>query len=174
MECGEIILPQYPDVVEQWANDVQNTIDHCEEEVGATIDKAKTDIQTTIDQCTDTVDAAVSKAKDDVQATIDILLNARDAGELNGATFTPSVTDDGDLSWTNDRNFANPQPVNIHGATFTPSISEDGTLRWTNDKGLPNPESVNIRGAAGINAVVVSDTEPATGPVLWFDTSKVE
>ena len=130
MECGEVILPQYPDIVEQWANDVQ--------------------------------------------AIKDILLNARDAGEFNGATFIPSVTEDGDLSWTNNLNFENPKPVNIHGATFTPSIDAEGNISWTNDKGLPNPPTVNIRGAAGINAVVVSDTEPATGPVLWFDTSNVE
>jgi hypothetical protein len=33
----------------------------------------------------------------------------------NGATFTPDVSDDGILSWTNDQNLANPAPVDIRG-----------------------------------------------------------
>jgi hypothetical protein len=36
------------------------------------------------------------------------------AGE-NGATFTPHVDTEGNLSWTNDKNLANPQTVNIKG-----------------------------------------------------------
>lgn len=34
----------------------------------------------------------------------------------NGATFTPSVSSDGVISWTNDRELPNPPPVNIKGA----------------------------------------------------------
>ena len=33
----------------------------------------------------------------------------------NGATFTPSISEDGTLSWTNDKNLPNPAPVNIKG-----------------------------------------------------------
>ena len=33
----------------------------------------------------------------------------------NGATFIPSVSSDGVISWTNDRDLPNPQPVNIKG-----------------------------------------------------------
>ena len=33
----------------------------------------------------------------------------------NGATFTPSVDDSGNLSWTNDKGLPNPDPVNIKG-----------------------------------------------------------
>lgn len=40
------------------------------------------------------------------------------AGE-NGATFTPSVSADGVLSWTNDKNLTNPESVNIKGADGT-------------------------------------------------------
>ena len=36
------------------------------------------------------------------------------AGE-NGATFTPSVSEEGVLSWTNDKDLPNPAPVNIKG-----------------------------------------------------------
>ena len=37
-----------------------------------------------------------------------------EAGE-DGATFTPSVSSDGTLSWTNDKGLPNPAPVNIKG-----------------------------------------------------------
>lgn len=33
----------------------------------------------------------------------------------DGATFIPSVTEDGILSWTNDKDLPNPEPVNIKG-----------------------------------------------------------
>lgn len=33
----------------------------------------------------------------------------------DGATFVPSVSDDGIISWQNDKNFPNPDPVNIMG-----------------------------------------------------------
>ena len=35
---------------------------------------------------------------------------------MNGATFYPSVSEDGVISWTNDRELENPAPVNIKGA----------------------------------------------------------
>lgn len=34
---------------------------------------------------------------------------------LNGATFTPNVSKDGVISWTNDKELPNPEPVNIKG-----------------------------------------------------------
>lgn len=37
-----------------------------------------------------------------------------DTGET-GATFIPSVSEDGTLSWINDKDFINPTPVNIRG-----------------------------------------------------------
>ena len=37
----------------------------------------------------------------------------------DGATFTPSVSDEGVISWTNDKDLPNPDPVNIKGADGT-------------------------------------------------------
>ena len=34
----------------------------------------------------------------------------------DGATFVPSVSADGIISWTNDKDLPNPEPVNIKGA----------------------------------------------------------
>ena len=86
-----------------------------------------------------------------------LIAEVGDAGE-NGATFTPAVSADGVISWTNDKELPNPEPVNIkggkgdtggNGATFTPSVSSAGVISWTNDKGLSNPSPVNIKGPKG-------------------------
>ena len=38
-----------------------------------------------------------------------------DNGDFNGATFTPSVDTDGNISWSNDKNLSNPTTQNIKG-----------------------------------------------------------
>lgn len=61
-----------------------------------------------------------SQWENEVQRVKDILLEARDSGEFDGATFTPSVDADGNLSWTNDKGRNNPATVNIKG--YSPTI----------------------------------------------------
>ena len=62
----------------------------------------------------------ITQWENEVQAVKDILLDARDSGELDGATFTPTVDDAGNLSWTNDKGRVNPATKNIKG--YSPSI----------------------------------------------------
>lgn len=62
----------------------------------------------------------ISQWEGEVQRVKDILLEARESGELDGATFTPSVDADGNLSWTNNRNLENPATINIKG--YSPVI----------------------------------------------------
>ena len=69
-----------------------------------------------------------------------------------GFTFTPSVDDSGNVSWTNNGGLENPATKNIRGPRgfkFTPEVSDGGDLSWSNDGGLQNPETKNIRGARG-------------------------
>ena len=63
----------------------------------------------------------ISQWEDEVNAVKQILLDARDSGELDGATFTPSVDEAGNLSWTNDKGRENPATINIKG--YSPSVS---------------------------------------------------
>ena len=49
----------------------------------------------------------------------------------NGATFTPHVSADGVISWTNDRELDNPQPINIRGKD-----GADGKDGYTPIKGV--------------------------------------
>lgn len=62
----------------------------------------------------------IGQWEDEVNAVKQILLDARDSGELDGATFTPSVDADGNLSWTNDKGRTNPATVNVKG--YSPRI----------------------------------------------------
>ena len=57
----------------------------------------------------------------------------------NGATFIPSVSADGIISWTNDKDLPNPEPVNIKG-----------TKGDKGDKGDRGPQGVQgIQGERG-------------------------
>ena len=79
-----------------------------------------------------------------VPSRIEVKLGLKGA---KGDTYTPHVSKDGTLSWTNNGDLPNPDPVNLQGATYTPSVSEDGTLSFTNGQGKDNPDPVNLRGA---------------------------
>lgn len=131
MECAEVLLEPYPDLVSQWAEDVQEVKD--------------------------------------------ILLAARDAGELDGATFIPSI-DRGILSWTNNRDRVNPVPVDISLNVEVTETAKGHKVDITDTKGTKSFEVLN--GGTEVidqymrNYVTISETEPAAGPVLWFDTSK--
>ncbi len=64
----------------------------------------------------------VDKTLDEEQKSIlQDLINKVESGSgsgstgVNGATFTPSISEIGDLSWTNDRGLENPKTVNIKG-----------------------------------------------------------
>ena len=81
-----------------------------------------------------------------------------------GYYYIPSVSKEGIISWTNNGNLNNPNPINIKGPQgdqgiqgekgdrgyyFTPSVDSDGNLSWTNNGNLDNPISVNIKGDTG-------------------------
>lgn len=52
----------------------------------------------------------------------------------NGATFIPSVSTEGVISWTNDRELPNPDPVNIRGKDGRDGV--DGKDGYTPKKGV--------------------------------------
>ena len=89
------------------------------------------------------------------------LLDRADAGDFNGVTFTPSISDDGVLSWTNNGGLENPKSLKINSITFTPSVNSDGVLSWTNDGGKENPASVKISG------ITYTPTVSSDGILSW-------
>lgn len=75
------------------------------------------------------------------------------AGE-DGATFTPSVSNEGILSWTNDKGLTNPTPVNIKGANGNDgSDGADGTTVIV---------GTTTTGDAGTDASVTSSMDSET------------
>lgn len=88
-----------------------------------------------------------------------------------GYVYTPSVSDDGIISWTNDGGLSNPGPVNIRGPQgakgakgdtgdkgeqgdtggyYIPSVSDDGALSWVGSQtGMTSPPPANIKGPKG-------------------------
>lgn len=94
----------------------------------------------------------------EVQAVKDILLAARDSGELDGATFTPSVDGDGNLSWTNDKGRENPETVNIKGysPTMTAEAIEGGVRLTVTD----------VNGTQSVDVINGTDGVDGTSPTM--------
>lgn len=115
----------------------------------------------------------VAKDAEDVAQSV---RDDADRGKFNGEqgptgpqgyTYTPAVSEEGVISWTNDGSLPNPSPVNIKGPqgkqgiqgvqgkqgergyVYTPNVSQDGIISWTNDGDLENPDPVDIRGPEG-------------------------
>ena len=78
------------------------------------------------------------------------LKEAKDSGDFDGATFTPHVDEDGNLSWTNDGGYENPATVNVKGDKGDAFEYEDFTTEQLadlkGDKGDPGT-SVTILGS---------------------------
>ena len=74
---------------------------------------------------------------DYAKKTTDELVNKAENGDFDGATFTPSVSSDGDLSWSNDKGLDNPTTVNIKGQ------KGDTGEPFTISKTYPSVEAMN-------------------------------
>ena len=95
----------------------------------------------------------------------------------DGTTFTPTVSEDGVLSWTNDGGKANPEPVNIKG--------EDGAFRInvTSSNGVYSADKTfaEIKAAyeAGQQPYVVEDALSGFYDIyilshFWYDESSAQ
>lgn len=146
---GEALKEVYPDIIEQWYQEVLGVIG-------------------------------------EVNAVKDNLIEMRDSGEFDGATFMPSVSEDCDLSWTNNKGKENPTTVNIRGI---PGVSP--VIQIADIQGGHRITITDINGTQFIDVfdTIIDDTEavakmltdfvyigtiePSSGPVLWFDTSRM-
>ena len=107
-----------------------------------------------------------------------------------GVTFTPSVSDTGEISWTNDGNLPNPATksvkgqkgdtgVSFAGIEYTPSTASGGNnifkVKYSN--GTTGTESYNIRNGIDITSVeeVPSDADGGTNSITFVksDGTKV-
>ena len=107
-----------------------------------------------------------------------------------GVTFTPSVSDAGEISWTNDGNLTNPATksikgqkgdtgVSFAGIEYTPSTASGGnnTFKVKYSNGTTGTESYNIRNGIDITSMeeVPSDADGGTNSITFVksDGTKV-
>lgn len=107
-----------------------------------------------------------------------------------GVTFTPSVSDAGEISWTNDGGLTNPATksikgqkgdtgVSFTGIEYTPSTASGGnnTFKVKYSNGTTGTESYNIRNGIDITSVeeVPSDADGGTNSITFVksDGTKV-
>ena len=107
-----------------------------------------------------------------------------------GVTFTPSVSDAGEISWTNNGNLPNPETksvkgqkgdtgVSFAGIEYTPSTASGGnnTFKVKYSNGTTGTESYNIRNGIDITNVeeVPSDADGGTNSITFVksDGAKV-
>lgn len=95
----------------------------------------------------------------------------------DGVTFTPSIDENGVLSFTNNGGLENPEPIDIkgdNGITFTPSIDTDGYLSFTNNGNLENPEPIKVLGKDGVDGKDGADGTtyiPSIGTVTTVESN---
>lgn len=73
----------------------------------------------------------VSYSNDKSTTTYNVTYKPKDGTNGNdGATFTPSVNKNGDLSWSNDKGLVNPETVNIKGKDGESPTVKDVKIGW--------------------------------------------
>lgn len=100
----------------------------------------------------------------------------------NGATFTPSVDPDGNLSWTNDGGLENPEPVNIKGPKGdtgekgdTGPAGQDGAQGAAGrDATINGVNALNITATGGIKGQQSGDTYTLDGSGLMEKVSGLQ
>ena len=140
---GEELKELYPDIIDQWHNEVLGVIGE--------MDTFKQE-----------------------------LIVMRDSGEFDGATFTPSVSETGDLSWTNDKGRENPETVNIQGQSPTIEVTDiqgGHRVTITDINGIRSfdvMDTIIDKTEAAIQMLndffYIGSTEPTSTPVIWFNT----
>lgn len=103
------------------------------------------------------------------------------AAGKDGVTFTPSMSDDGDLSWTNDGGKANPQTVNLKGPKGDTGArgpaGADGAKGDTGPEGPRGPQGETgpqgpagadgAKGADGTKGATFTPAVSAAGDLSW-------
>lgn len=86
----------------------------------------------------------------------------------NGATFTPAVSEDGTLSWTNDKSLANPESVNIRGPK-----GETGAQGGKGDTGAAGPNTVTTETTTNITGLLKGTGSAIAQAVAGTDYPKI-
>lgn len=107
----------------------------------------------------------------EIEEAIDTAQSVRDdadAGEFDGATFTPSVDEEGNISWTNDQGKPNPETQNIRGPkgntgdsgvhVGTEAPTDPAKNVWINPEGMPGKVVTSFALVSGTHQPGTFDT----------------
>ena len=104
---------------------------------------------------------------DYAKETTDELVNKAENGDFDGATFTPSVDAEGNISWSNDKGLDNPQTQNIKGQ------KGDTGKPFTISKTYPSVEAMNAdfdNMEVGDYVMIASSVEDEDNAKLYVKT----
>ena len=104
---------------------------------------------------------------DYAKKTTDELVNKAQNGDFDGATFTPSVDAEGNISWSNDKGLDNPQTQNIKGQ------KGDTGEPFTISKTYPSIEAMNAdfdNMEVGDYVMIASSVEDEDNAKLYVKT----
>ena len=106
------------------------------------------------------------KIGDNLSIDDDGKVNASVVAGENGATFTPSVSEEGIISWTNDKDLENPSPVNIKGPK--------GDKGEQGEPGPAGQDGANGQGvpAGGTTGQVLSKNSDSNYDTSWISLSQ--
>ena len=107
------------------------------------------------------------KQGDYAKETTDELISKVENGDFNGATFTPSVDAEGNISWSNDKGLDNPQTQNIKGE------KGDTGEPFTISKTYPSVEAMNAdfdNMEVGDYVMIASSVEDEDNAKLYVKT----
>lgn len=127
---------------------------------------------TAVAESTTAVTAATTASEMAEIATkaVDGIVGATGADGANGVTFTPSVSEDGDLSWTNDGDLENPTTVNLKG-----DKGDKGDTGETGATGQDGADGANgIDGIDGSNGVTFTPSVSEDGDLSWTNDGDLE
>ena len=187
-EDNEYAQTLYNRMVEIW-EEVEDCLESIEilENINPQIDALKAlveEIDEDIDTGTETagkLTEAIESAIESMQTLQDLVEEAREMPEhFYGATYTPHVDENGIISWTNDKEKPNPQPVSIKGKEGEPFrfnlitgtnkkyISKDGT--YSKELTGTTNQTVFICGSGNkdIGVLDINDNELKAGDKIFI------
>lgn len=144
-EIDATILQKYLQQMQEYYNSTKEEFLRIAEEKKTELNDLSTELEQGLNEV---AEQGVSQIIDTYTEKTTELEEKIASGEYNGATFTPSVDNDGNLSWSNDKGLPNPETINVSGP-----------------QGPVGPV-----GPAGAVKVLVVDELPAIGEegVLYF------
>ena len=114
------------------------------------------------------VDVTFEQADMEVRPAFDITIPMD--GEGNGVVFIPDVSEDGILSWTNNGNLPNPEPVNIKGIAGADGYSPTAKVTQT-----ANGAVITITDKNGTtHATIRNGAKPVKGTDYWTEADRTQ